>query len=72
MGLVVQGNVVKVDYDNKEWLKITSHGNLTIEVVEGLTVYSLFKRLLAELASRKSRRKHRNEIPVITARSFTH
>jgi hypothetical protein len=60
LGLVVQGNVVHVDHDNKEWLKTTPHGNPTTEVVEGLTVYCLFKRLLA---SRKSRRKHRNKIP---------
>ena len=60
MGLVVQGNVVKVDHNNKEWLKTTPHGNPTKENIEELTVYSLFKRLLA---SRKSRKKHRNKIP---------
>ncbi|SEK56506.1 Phosphoribosyl transferase domain-containing protein [Colwellia chukchiensis] len=60
MGLVVQGSVVKVEHSNKDWLKTTPHGNPTKENIEGLLVYSLFKRLLA---SRKSRRKYRDKIP---------
>ncbi|MFA3791688.1 hypothetical protein AB6T38_11260 [Aliiglaciecola sp. SL4] len=60
MGLIVQGNVVKVDHENKEWLKTTPYGNPTKENIDGLIVYSLFKRLLA---SRKSRRIHRDKIP---------
>ncbi|TVU85042.1 MULTISPECIES: phosphoribosyltransferase family protein [Pseudoalteromonas] len=60
MGLIVQGRVVVVDHDNKEWLKTSSQGNPTKEVIEGLTVYSLFKRLRT---SKKIRRKYRNKIP---------
>lgn len=68
MGLVVQGNVVKVDHYNKEWLKTRPQGNPTKEEIDGLAVYSLFKRLLA---SAKSRRKHRkipgDNCPIIYA-----
>lgn len=68
MGLIVQGNVVKVDHDNKEWLKTRPQGNPTKEEIGGLTIYSLFKRLLA---SAKSRRKHRkipgDNCPIIYA-----
>jgi hypothetical protein len=68
LGLVVQGNVVKVDHDNKEWLKTRPQGNPTKEEIDGLAVYSLFKRLLA---SAKSRRKHRkipgDNCPIIYA-----
>lgn len=60
MGLVVQGNVVLVDHDNNDWLKTTPHGNPTKEVVDDLIVHCFFKRLLA---SKKLRRKHRNNIP---------
>jgi|TARA_Y100000034_G_scaffold67781_1_gene81813 hypothetical protein len=68
LGLIVQGNVVKVDHDNKEWLKTRPQGNPTKEEIGGLTIYSLFKRLLA---SAKSRRKHRkipgDNCPIIYA-----
>ncbi|NIL04988.1 hypothetical protein HB976_18805 [Yersinia mollaretii] len=44
MGLTLKENLVTVDHSHNNWLVTTPAGNPTVEIYNGLIIYSVFKR----------------------------
>ncbi|CFQ34406.1 Phosphoribosyl transferase domain [Yersinia bercovieri] len=69
MGLTLEGNLVTVDHSHHNWLITTPAGNPTVEMCNGLIIYSIFKRRKASGKQQRNRKQRQlgDNCPIIYA-----